>query len=113
MKYKVIRQSDEMLCGVTCLAMICEYYGIHNISLSIIRNFVFSVVTVIICFTVFSFLPAITTAGYIRWIINAAYITAITLFFTVVIALLVYRKDFIELIRYFKSFLLRIMRKRK
>ena len=39
MKYKVIIQPDEMLCGVTCLAMICTYYGVKNISLSTIRNF--------------------------------------------------------------------------
>lgn len=39
MKYKVIRQPDEMLCGVTCLGMICAYYGIDKISLSTIRNF--------------------------------------------------------------------------
>ena len=39
MKYKVIIQPDEMLCGVTCLGMICEYYGIKNISLTTIRDF--------------------------------------------------------------------------
>lgn len=39
MKYKVIRQPDQMLCGVTCLAMICAYHGVDNISLSTIRNF--------------------------------------------------------------------------
>jgi len=39
MKYKVIRQPDQMLCGVTCLGMICAHYGVDNISLSIIRNF--------------------------------------------------------------------------
>ena len=39
MKYKVIRQPDQMLCGVTCLGMICAYYGIDKISLSTIRNF--------------------------------------------------------------------------
>ncbi len=39
MRYKVIRQTDEMGCGVACLAMICAYYGVKDISLSIIRNF--------------------------------------------------------------------------
>ncbi len=39
MKYRVLLQPDEMLCGVTCLGMIVEYYGIHNISLTTIRNF--------------------------------------------------------------------------
>lgn len=39
MKYKVILQPDEMLCGVTCLGMICAYHGIDNISLTTIRNF--------------------------------------------------------------------------
>lgn len=39
MKYRIILQPDEMNCGVACLGMICEYYGIRNISLSIIRNF--------------------------------------------------------------------------
>lgn len=39
MKYKVIKQPDEMLCGVTCLAMICAHYGISNISLTTIRGF--------------------------------------------------------------------------
>lgn len=39
MKYKTILQADEKSCGVTCLAMICEYYGIKNISMAIIRSF--------------------------------------------------------------------------
>ena len=39
MKYKVLIQPDEMLCGVTCLGMIIAYYGIDNISLTTIRNF--------------------------------------------------------------------------
>lgn len=39
MKYKTILQVDEMSCGITCLAMICEYYGIKNISMAIIRQF--------------------------------------------------------------------------
>ena len=39
MKYKVLIQPDEMLCGVTCLGMIISYYGIDNISLTTIRNF--------------------------------------------------------------------------
>lgn len=39
MKYKIIRQPDQMLCRVTCLGMICAYYGIDKISLSTIRNF--------------------------------------------------------------------------
>ena len=30
-KYKVLLQTDETTCGVTSLAMICEYYGIKNI----------------------------------------------------------------------------------
>lgn len=38
-KYKVYLQPDEMLCGVTCLGMMCAFYGIENVSLSIIRNF--------------------------------------------------------------------------
>lgn len=38
MKYKVLIQTDEMLCGVTCLGTICTYYGIKNISLTSIRN---------------------------------------------------------------------------
>ena len=38
-KYKVIIQPDQMLCGVTCLSMICAYYGIENMSLVTIRNF--------------------------------------------------------------------------
>ena len=39
MKYKVILQTDEMSCGVTCLAMMCEYYGVKNVSMAIIRKF--------------------------------------------------------------------------
>lgn len=39
MKYKVIRQPDEMECGVACLAMIITAHGIKNISLAAIRNF--------------------------------------------------------------------------
>ena len=39
MKYRVLIQPDEMLCGVTCLGMIVEFYGIKNISLTTIRNF--------------------------------------------------------------------------
>ena len=39
MKYKVMRQPDQMLCGVTCLATICAYYGVDKMSLSTIRNF--------------------------------------------------------------------------
>ena len=39
MKYKIVLQPDEMNCGVACLSMICAYYGVKNMSLSIIRNF--------------------------------------------------------------------------
>ena len=39
MKYKVYMQPDEMACGITCLATICAYYGVKNISISVIRNF--------------------------------------------------------------------------
>lgn len=39
MKHKVLIQTDEMLCGVTCLGMICSYYGVDNVSLTTIRNF--------------------------------------------------------------------------
>ena len=39
MKYKIVLQPDETNCGVACLSMICAYYGIKNMSLSIIRNF--------------------------------------------------------------------------
>ena len=39
MKYKIILQPDQMLCGVTCLSMICAYYGINNMSLAVIRDF--------------------------------------------------------------------------
>ena len=39
MKYKIVRQPDEMNCGVACLAMICAYYGIDNMSLAVIREF--------------------------------------------------------------------------
>ena len=39
MKYKIVKQPDEMNCGVACLSMICAYYGVSNMSLSIIRNF--------------------------------------------------------------------------
>lgn len=39
MKYKIIIQPDEMLCGVTCLGMICAYHGVDKISLTTIRNF--------------------------------------------------------------------------
>lgn len=39
MKYTVVRQPDEMACGVACLASICAFYGIKNVSLAIIRNF--------------------------------------------------------------------------
>ena len=39
MKYKMVLQPDETNCGVACLSMICAYYGIKNMSLSIIRNF--------------------------------------------------------------------------
>jgi len=39
MKYKVILQPDQMMCGATCLAMICAYHGMDNISLTTIRNF--------------------------------------------------------------------------
>lgn len=39
MKYRIVLQPDQMNCGVACLSMICAYYGIKNMSLSIIRNF--------------------------------------------------------------------------
>lgn len=39
MKYKIVKQPDEKNCGVACLAMICAYYGIDNISLAVIRDF--------------------------------------------------------------------------
>lgn len=39
MKYRVVRQPDEMACGIACLSTICAFYGIKNVSLSIIRNF--------------------------------------------------------------------------
>ena len=39
MRYKVVRQPDEMACGIACLSTICAFYGIKNVSLSIIRNF--------------------------------------------------------------------------
>ncbi len=39
MKYKIVKQPDEMNCGVACLSMICAYYGISNISLAVIREF--------------------------------------------------------------------------
>lgn len=39
MKYRVVRQPDEKACGIACLATICAYYGIKNVSLAIIRNF--------------------------------------------------------------------------
>ncbi len=39
MKYKIVRQPDEMNCGVACLSMICAYYGIDNMSLAVIREF--------------------------------------------------------------------------
>lgn len=39
MKYKVVRQPDEMACGISCLSTICAFYGIKNVSLSVIRNF--------------------------------------------------------------------------
>ena len=39
MKYKVILQQEEKDCGVACLAMLCHYFGVSNISLAIIKNF--------------------------------------------------------------------------
>ena len=39
MKYKIVRQPDEMNCGVASIAMICAYYGISNMSLAVIREF--------------------------------------------------------------------------
>ena len=39
MKYKIVKQPDEMNCGVACLSMICAYYGMTNMSLAVIRNF--------------------------------------------------------------------------
>ena len=39
MRYKIVKQPDEMNCGVACLAMICAYYGIDKISLATIREF--------------------------------------------------------------------------
>ena len=39
MKYKIVRQPDEMNCGIACLAMICSYYGVDKISLATIREF--------------------------------------------------------------------------
>lgn len=39
MKYKIYKQPDEKNCGVACLAMICAYYGVKNMSLAVIRNF--------------------------------------------------------------------------
>lgn len=39
MKYKIYKQPDEKNCGVACLAMICAYYGVENISLAVIREF--------------------------------------------------------------------------
>lgn len=39
MKYKIVRQPDEMNCGVACLSMICSYYGVSNMSLAVIREF--------------------------------------------------------------------------
>lgn len=39
MKYKIVRQPDEMNCGVACLAMICAYYGVNKMSLAVIREF--------------------------------------------------------------------------
>lgn len=39
MKYKIVKQPDEMNCGVACLSMICAYYGVENMSLAIIREF--------------------------------------------------------------------------
>ena len=38
MKYKIVRQPDEMNCGVACLAMICAYHGVDNMSLAVIRE---------------------------------------------------------------------------
>ncbi len=39
MKYKIVRQPDEMNCGVACLSMICAYYGVDKMSLAVIREF--------------------------------------------------------------------------
>ena len=39
MKYKIVKQPDEMNCGVACLSMICAYYGVDRISLAVIRDF--------------------------------------------------------------------------
>lgn len=39
MRYKIVRQPDEMNCGVACLAMICAYYGVDKMSLAVIREF--------------------------------------------------------------------------
>ena len=39
MKYKIVKQPDEMNCGVACLSMICAYYGMENMSLAVIREF--------------------------------------------------------------------------
>lgn len=29
MHFPIYRQQDSMLCGITCLQMICRYYGIY------------------------------------------------------------------------------------
>lgn len=39
MRYKIVRQPDEMNCGVACLSMICAYYGVDKMSLAVIREF--------------------------------------------------------------------------
>lgn len=39
MKYKIVKQPDEMNCGVACLAMICAYHGVDKMSLAVIREF--------------------------------------------------------------------------
>lgn len=39
MRYKIVKQPDEMNCGVACLAMICAYYGVDRMSLAVIREF--------------------------------------------------------------------------
>lgn len=39
MKYKIVKQPDEMNCGVACLSMICAYYGVNRMSLAVIREF--------------------------------------------------------------------------
>ena len=73
----------------------------------ILRNFLFTILTTITSFIVYSFLPEVSTSGYISWAGSAILISIVTTLVSFMMALIVYRKGFIGLLDYFKGLLLR------